>query len=61
MIKFPKIEVKMQNARDDGAKFNARDEYVRLKQAYQEEEAKLETLLRKQATSRYPRRMTTCA
>ena len=35
----------MQNARDDGAKSNARDDYARLKQAYQEEEAKLETLL----------------
>ena len=35
----------MQNARDDGAKSNARDDYARLKQAYQDEEAKLEDML----------------
>ena len=35
----------MQNARDDGAKSNARDDYARLKQAYQDEEAKLDDML----------------
>ena len=35
----------MQNAKDAGAKSNARDEYSKLNKSYQEGEAKLEALL----------------